>query len=209
MRKVPLLILLVLLISCNKKYHVIGRVYNPITGEGLANVKVEFFRSTVGEIPAGNEEITSTLTDANGYYDLAYKGRAENIKLELDGSLYELGNFYNGSYQTVRGLEAKKTQEIDWHALPYGQIITHTENVNCSGPTDSMQVRGKTDYTPWTEFGFVYRIGCYNHTSSSPSKVPMGYRYYETKVTRSGVTTYIYDTVFVNESGTTYLDILY
>jgi hypothetical protein len=124
---------------------------------------------------------------------------------------YRIGWYVDGEYKVNDLLSVTKGKKMNvvYHALPYGQIITHTENINCAGPTDSMQVRGKTDYTPWTSFGYIYRTGCYNHTSSSPSKVPMGYRYYETKVTRSGVTTYIYDTVFVNETGTTFLEILY
>ena len=73
-----------------------------------------------------------------------------------------------------------------------------------------MQTQVKTDFTASYEgYALIWRTGCYEYTSTTPSIVPMGYRYYETKVIRSGVTTYVYDTVFVTENGISNLGILY
>ena len=174
----------------------------------MSGVKVEFFTST-GGLPGGFKEVASTFSDGNGNYDLKFKGQAHSVKLDGSSGHYELGSLQDGTYQKVLSLEHKKTQNIDWHVVPYGELITHTQNINCQGANDSMQVRGKTDFDPYTSFGYIYRTGCYDHTSTAPSVVPMGYRYYETKVIRSGVTTYVYDTVFVTESGTSFLEILY
>jgi hypothetical protein len=199
-----------LIFSCNKKYHVVGRVYNPVNGEGLANVKVELLQDNFGGIDGGgSKEVATTLTDANGNYDLSFKGQADYIQLELYGDLYQLGNYYEGSYHTVRHLEPKKTQQIDWHVVPYGLYNAHVENVNCAGQTDSMQLRKKYQYDDYGQYWSPYRVGCYNSTSTQPLTLPMGYYYFETKVTRSGVTTYVYDTVFVDGTGTSFLEILY
>jgi len=170
-----LLIIPVLLISCNKKYHVIGRVYNPVTGEGLANVKVEFFKSNVG-LSTGYSEVASTLTDGNGNYDLEYKGKAENVKLELDASLYQLGNYYEGNYQTVRGLEPKKTQQIDWHAVPYGKLKLNIHNNSCENPQDKIVIDRKYRHDPNNSiYTPITLLGCHNEDGTPSSNIPMGY----------------------------------
>ena len=131
MKKIMLLLILsTLLISCNKKYHVVGRVLNPITGEGFPNIKVEFIRGNLDGLAGGDEEAASTLTDADGYYGLEFKGRAERVKISDDGTYYVLGTLKEGVYQQALQLEAKKTMEVNWHVVSYGNYSLEVNNVN-------------------------------------------------------------------------------
>jgi len=118
-----ILLFLLLFTSCKKEYHAFGKVSNPVTGNGLAGVKVEFFKFT-GGLPGGFEEVTSALTDANGNYDLKHKKTAGFVKLELGPELYLLGSLQNSTYQTALSLKRGESLNIDWHALPYGQLTT-------------------------------------------------------------------------------------
>lgn len=86
----------------------VGRVINPITGEGIANAKVKFSRTTFDELPGGDEEVANTLTDLNGNYDLEFKGRAEVVKLEVDAGLHELGTLKEGVINKPFNLKQKK-----------------------------------------------------------------------------------------------------
>ncbi len=203
-----LFVLAFLLIACKKEYHVSGRVYNPITGDGISGVKIRFSASELG-LPGGFKEVASTFTDANGYYNLKYDGGASLVKAQGNENLYMMGNFYEGSYTPTLPLNEVKNKTVDWHAVPYGELNTHVKNINCQGVLDSMQVRMKTNFKPFTSFGDIWFTGCYEYTSTTPSKVPMGFRYYETKVILSGVTSYVQDTVFVTDTGVSFLEIEY
>ena len=202
MRKLIILLAITfLLISCNKKYHVVGRVFNPITGEGFPNVKVEFSRST-GGLPGGDEEVISTLTDANGNYSLEYKGRAERVKLDGLSNLYELGTLKEGVYQQALQLEAKKTMEVNWHAVPYGQLKTTLTNISCEDASDVIILDATYRSKPNSGlFGTGTYNGCYNNTTTS-SNIPMGYYDFTWTVTKTSTGTNTFTgSVFVPAGG--------
>jgi hypothetical protein len=182
-----LLVLSTFLFSCKKKYHMVGRVINPITGEGIANAKVKFSRTTFDELPGGDEEVANTLTDLNGNYDLEFKGRAEVVKLEVDAGLHELGTLKEGGYQQALQLEAKKTMEVNWHAVPYGQLKTNvTYRVN---PSDQI-------FQPGIHYG------CYNYSGPPSSNIPMGYYDFTWTVTKTSTGTNTFtEEVFVPAGG--------
>ena len=190
-----------LLISCKKKYHVVGRAYNPITGQGLANLKVEFIKTNT-EFPGGYDEVASTWTDANGNYEIEYKGRAERVKLDGSGGYYGLGTLYNGSYEQAIILEHKKTQEIDWHLVGYGQLTTTLTNISCEDANDVIVLNATYRAKPSaTIFGTGTYDGCYNNTSTS-SDIPMGYYDFTWTVTKTSTGTNTFTgEVFVPEGG--------
>ena len=185
-----LLVFSTFLFSCKKKYHVVGRVLNPITGEGFPNVKVEFSRTTFDAIPGGDEEVVSTLTDANGNYSLEYKGRAERVKLDGLSSLYELGTLKEGVYQQALQLEAKKTMEVNWHAVPYGKLKTNVNNITCEGTNDVININVKYRIDPSNQiFQPGIHYGCYNYSGPPSSDIPMGYYDFTWTVTKTSTGT--------------------
>jgi len=200
------------LFSCTKfgkNITVTGRVLNPITGEGHEGVKVVLHKGTLEIV--GGKTVKTVYTGADGRFEINHAGGVMTYSVVVQYGGYDLGWDIDGSYNLQPlGITKGKKQNVDYHGVPYGNLITHAENINCSGPADSMQSRARYQFdSNYDSFGYIWREGCYNYTSPTASKVPMGYRYIETKVVRSGVTTYVYDTVFVTEQGTSYLDILY
>lgn len=75
---------------------------------------------------------------------------------------------------------------------------------------DTMWFRKKwVGYTAFEDSYSTPRTGCYSYTSPSPVKIPIGEYIYEMKVKRLGNISYIYDTVTVNESGASTIDMNY
>ena len=202
-----------LFLSC-QKYHVSGRVYNPVNDEGLAGVKIVFLKTDYGSIPGGYKEVASTLTDANGYYDLKYKGKAERVKINPSPelNLYLLGNFSEGQYKTEMLLNRGKNQVIDFHAVPYGEEEIHYNNINCIGVGDTLKQYFDGSYIPYANvqiglYGYV--TGCVDVTTN-PVRFPMGERYYHWEIIRNGVIeAVVYDTIFIQPNQVNTLEIIY
>ena len=198
-----ILSVLVMLISCGKNWTktVKGKVLNPVTGEGIANARVILQKEGSG-VPSGLKTVEAVYTDANGNFEISSKKLKVNtaqVVLSLD-DYYSIGWKKDGN--TYSTLSVKRgTNEADYWAVPYGQIKLDINNINCQGANDSMQFCSKhqmeNDYSNYS----TYRLGCYSYLSTTPSKVPMGYHYYRTKITRGGMITFVFDTIFVPETG--------
>jgi hypothetical protein len=185
---------------------------NPITGSGFEGVTIQLQKVGKG-LPAGYETVKETTTDATGYFEMDHLGGTSGYLIlpQTTTEMYRVGWYVDGEYKENTQLSVTKGEKMNvvYHAVPYGKYNAHVENVNCSGPSDSMQLRKKYEFNDHGQYWSPYRVGCYNSTSTEPLSLPMGYYYFETKVTRSGVTTYVYDTLFVDESGNSFLEILY
>ncbi len=74
MKKLYFIATYIISTSCTKfaKYvYVDGRVYNPITGEGIPNIPIRLYRNTIDSkdpLGIGSKTLETTTTDANGYY---------------------------------------------------------------------------------------------------------------------------------------------
>src|SRR3989338_4754376 len=211
---IKLLLIMGLVTSCTKdgkNITVQGRVYNPVTGEGISDCEIRLVKESL-ELPGGNKTVLTVYPDANGYFELNHTSIS---------ALYVCCFFYNEKYAEIGWIQdgqnngsslvpvkRGKFTYLDCQAVTYSMVSTYIENINCAGPADQMQFRFKTqfddDYLYWSP---IY-TGCYSNTFVT-QKMSVGWRYYETMVTRSGVTTYVYDTVFVTENGITNVEILY
>ncbi len=191
-----------LLISCKKKYHVVGRAYNPITGQGLANLKVEFIKTNT-EFPGGYDEVDSTWTDANGNYEIEYKGRAERVKLDGPEGYYGLGTLYNGSYEQAVILEHKTTQQIDWHVVGYGKLKLNIYNGSCEDAQDKIIIDRNYRHDPNNSIYIpITLMGCYNEEGIPSTEIPMGYYDITWTVTKTSTGTNTFTgEVFVPEGG--------
>jgi len=215
--KIALYIVSILLsLSCTKlgkNIYVSGRVVNPVTNKGIPNIEVELLKpSKTLALSSGFTGVKSVYTDSDGRFEISRLGgvKSYTIAVRLPVDMYSIGWLTDLGYNLQDlGVKKGKKMNVDYHAVPYGELNSHVENINCAGVTDSMQLRKKYQFSDWDSYWSPYKIGCYNNTSITPTIFPMGYYYSETKVTRAGITTYIYDTVFVSENGISFLEVLY
>lgn len=206
---IPLLFIVGGCTKFGKNITVRGQVLNPVTGEGIPNVQIQIVREG-GGIPGGYKEVKSTTTDEDGNFEISKLGCYSQYYIQAQTPYYPIGWKENGEPKGNFRAQIDKHHvvEMDYHTVPYGQLSSHIKNENCEGSTDDMQFRSRmqweSDWGSWS----THREGCYD-VSSSPSVVPMGWRFYETMVIRPSGTYYVYDTVFVSESGVSHIEILY
>lgn len=191
-----------------KNITVQGRVLNPVTGEGIANVEIRLLKETTGS--PGNsgslKAVEVVYSDANGYYELNHTSwftrivacyPDENIYKNLGWA--ENGVFLDTYYEKVN---LGKITSLDYWAVPYGTLVLQVENINCEGASDEMRFRFKSQFDDDYQYWSPAYSGCYLNTFNS-QKTPMGFLYFETEVTRPSGTSYIYDTVFIGATGIT------
>jgi hypothetical protein len=216
-----LLFLVVLFASCKKlgKNTVIkGRVLNPITGEGIEGAKLSIYRYVSFTLPADVKVLNETYSDANGNFEL--HTNKSSMKVYYVGCAIDAGNYYSldwqGSNLSKAGknafiVEKGKTMHVDFHAVPYGKLQRHIKNVNCTSENDQNKI-----YYDGAEYNDnLYSIGllttldgCIDITTT-PLKISSGNKYFHWEVTKNGVTNTYYDTIFVEDTGITTLDIFY
>ncbi len=219
MRLIIRISIFLFLFSCTKdgkNITVRGRIYNPVTGEGISDCEIRLLKTTSGSPGnSGSYEAVATVTpDADGYYELNHTsifGRYMGCYFDTDkydeiGWVKDGSQTFNVSFEKVK---LGRITDLDCQAIPFGQLLVNFDNINCEGASDEMQFRIKThfetEYSSWSPV----LSGCYSFTASSPGKVPMGYRYYQMKVTRPSGTYYVYDTVYIPETGVAQLDLFY
>ena len=216
MRTLFALILILTTASCTKfgkNVTLKGRVLNPVTGEGIEGAEVKLYK-IVGGYDSKYRAIQSATTDASGNFELdKYTWSKPIARCEID-ELYKLGWTKDGGQTFVDNFELEvkkgKVTNADFYAVPYGNLILDIQNVNCGGSGDVMYFRKKwLGYTDFEGSDSTARTGCYSYTSPSAFQIPMGTYVYETKVIRSGITTYVYDTIVVPETGIATIDIDY
>ncbi|PKR79886.1 hypothetical protein CW751_12435 [Brumimicrobium salinarum] len=188
MKKLILFILAtIVLISCNKKVTLKGRVLNPVTNQGIEGFTIAVSADT-WELPGGAKPVGETTSNANGDFVLEFK------KSGYDFSVYKEGYYNIGWYQNGEILPGQlpvndkgKTMHADFYAVPYGEIKTSVHNINCSGSTDTLIFKRIYQLDPnnsvFQPFTFT---GCYDNYGAF-AKVPSGDYKLEWTVIRSGV----------------------
>lgn len=213
-KTIGLLALVLILMGCTKfgkNIRIHGISLNPNTNEGIANMELTLLKGN-GSFWGGYEEVMTLSTDANGEFDIDHLGGTAKYYLRAENKEgYTIGWSENDEYIGLQsiGIQKGKTMWVEFRTVPMGEISLHFENVNCEGPNDQMQFRFRSEFEPEYYSWSTIRKGCYNFSSNGSVSVPSGYRYYETMVTRSGVTTIVRDTVFVPENGEVLVELLY
>ncbi|PKR79885.1 hypothetical protein CW751_12430, partial [Brumimicrobium salinarum] len=170
MKKLLLFILAtIILIGCNKKVTLKGRVLNPVTNQGIEGFTIAVSADT-WELPGGAKPVGETTSDTNGDFVLEFK------KSGYDFSVYKEGYYNIGWYQNGEILPGQlpvkdkgKTMHADFYAVPYGELKLDINNVNCQGVTDTIWFRNKwLGYTGFESSYSTPRTGCYSYTSASP-----------------------------------------
>ncbi|MNK12805.1 hypothetical protein D3C87_308820 [compost metagenome] len=188
-----------------------GRVMNPVTGEGIPGAEVKLLK-IVGGYDSNYKTIKSAVTDGSGSFELDKYTWAKPVARCETGELYQLGWTKDGGQTFIDNFELDvkkgKVMNVDFYAVPYGQLHWHIKNINCEGSTDTMWYKIKyqydNDFLNLWSFPFT---GCVDIVGNGADKMENHIIYM--KITRPSGTIYKYDTVFVNEIGVTNFDLLY
>ena len=197
MRRKSLNILLLLLMAfcfstCTKpgkNITIIGKVENPVTGDGISGVEIWLLKTTWG-INGENKAVKTVFSDENGNFELnKLSVRAESVRIgNMHGDYYAIGWYRDGEYVTegtTLPIKKGKKMYVDFHAVPYGKYRIKINNINCQGANDTIIIN-QTNYVKsflgndWT------LTGCDGYTTSW-DKVPMGTIHTKYTVIKSGV----------------------
>ena len=205
---------ILLLFSCakdGKNIYVEGRVVNPVTGEGIPNIKMELWKLTATVSGSGidGKIVKEVMTDDQGNFVLDHNGSLFNAYLvrltyELDNTngigYHRVGwKDANGNILQGHNLEVDKGQymNVRYELVPYAEFKVDAHNVNCFDQTDTMLLYkqnqiGSLQEGPWIYPGCNSFLGGYN-------KVPMGKIYFSWHVIRNGITNIYSDTIYLDE----------
>ena len=187
------------------------KTYIPYNDEPISGVKYTIREYKPKKGILGGAEYTDFilegLTDANGNATISFAPK-KNMKyrydIQFDYSGMQFAN-YSGSYSLIGApnyepLSRNDQKDYEIKALPLMQINYKLENVNCSGPSDSMRIILKNrDEVSWLDFNYEtwspYGIGCY---SNSHQIQGLAGRYiYKIQVIRNGSTLEYIDTILI------------
>ncbi len=205
-----LFITMLLLFSCTKEGKTIsveGRVYNPLTDEGIEGIELRVFEGTSsGGAPASqssdSRRIDETFTNEDGVYQLSgvALGLGATLRLYTSSSkdYYFVGmsdNTITGEFSefSTIGISSGKHNKVDFWMVPYGELRLDIRNINCEGQEDKLFYK-----RIWLSFddstNGVTRFGCHLYIGDY-FQLPIGEYKYEWEVTRGGITNY-HDTIF-------------
>lgn len=212
MKAIPYLVIFCLLLAaCKKEVTVTGRVYNPITNEGIPGIKVSLVRQKAGVPGAmeggGSTPLISVLTDAQGYFSITEKLKKTKTYdfrfIFSEDKYYPVEGYpYNVSYNDDH-------KEINLPLVPKGKLTVNINNISCQGPGDVLQLQRAHSPLPSYYTDIVSTInGCAHYPGSSES-VPMGWHIFKGTVTKNNVSTPYLDSVYVAPGGSSTMNINY
>ncbi len=202
------LFILTMILSCTKfgkNVTVKGRVVNPITGEGIPDVRVFMYKTTSTSLPADYKTVKEDHTNSEGSFELNKLGLSKYyVKCDVPGDYYMIGWEQKDGISLfdkyTLSVKKGKSMHADFYAVPYAYLKLDIHNVNCQGSTDEFKLYSEGTQADPSKTGLmINESGCYQYTASGHSKLPMGARYYRWEVTKNAVTTIFYDTVYLAE----------
>ena len=198
MRYLIIAVVLLSVLSCTKvgrNITVKGKVVNPVTNAPFEGIEV-WFQRTTNQLPGGYKTIKEEITDANGEFEINATriGGTQYIRLGDVKGNYRLGWYEDGEYKgtSVKKVTKGKTMEVEYHLVPYGEVIFDIENINCQGATDTMWLQHRSQFEDsYPEWWAIPRSGCYAYTSPQPTnELYIGKRFFRLRIMRGGVETF-------------------
>jgi len=194
---IALVLIMVSLTTCTKfgrNVTIKGKVINPVTNEPIEGVEAWFQKTTNG-LPGGFKTIKEDVTDANGEFEInAGRIGTHYIRLGDVKGNYRLGWYENGEYTStsVNKVDKGKVMNVEYHLVPYGEVIFDIQNVNCQGVTDTMWLQHRSEFeNSYPEWWSLPRTGCYTYVSPEPSdELYIGKRFFRLRIKRGGVETF-------------------
>ncbi len=200
--------------SCGKKRTISGRVYNPITGNGIEGVIIAEFREKFCLSYDGcpDKALETATTDANGYYSMPYrdkkKGQYILFNYGVDDNYYRIrttSHLDNSNRRFISG-----NQEYDLLLVTEGYLQRTITNTSCFDANDQLTITSAyhKSIPELNSSTVAIYPGCMNQTYSN-SSVPMGWYVWKGTVTKNNITTPFADSVYVPEGGSVQWNIEY
>ncbi|HIP35540.1 MAG TPA: carboxypeptidase regulatory-like domain-containing protein [Crocinitomix sp.] len=193
------------MVSCGKKRTVHGRVYNPVTGNGIAGMGVYVMKdkTCLSYDGCADKAIESTTTDANGYYLMQYRDKG-GLSLLFDN---DIDAFYRMN-SNIPGISGN--QEYDLLLVTKGYLQKTITNLSCFDANDKLTITSAyhKSIPELSSTTMAIYEGCMNQTYSN-SYVPMGWRVWKGIVTKNSITTPFADSIYVPEGGSVQWSIEY
>ncbi len=185
-----------------------GKVINPITGEGIPNAPMKILKQTLG-LSGGMKSVKEIASEADGSFEISKTGLNKYyLQCDLSGDYYEIGWFENGekiaTASSDLALKMGKTKNVDFYAVPYGELKYTINNISCFDVTDTLVI--KTTYQiPSTFYNenlnvSIY-VGCFQYFGNVYTKLPMGWHFFEGFYKKNNNTTIFKDSIYITENG--------
>jgi len=207
MKHLAFILCIFLLVSCGKERTVKGRVYNPVTGSGIAGIEVQVRKgkTCLSYDGCGSKLLESTTTDANGYYAMRYRDKGGQYLLFK----HDIDDFYRMN-SNIPGISGN--QEYDLLLVTKGYLQETITNINCFDSNDELSItsmyhKSLPDLTLQAINPAIYS-GCFNQTYSN-SYVPMGWYVWKGTVTKNNISTPFADSIYVPEGDSVQWNIEY
>src|SRR5690554_5291626 len=200
----------IVLISCNKKVTLKGRVLNPVTNQGIEGFTIAVSADT-WELPGGAKPVGQTTSGADGSFVLEFKRSGYDFSVYKEG-YYNIGWYQNGEILPGQ-LSVKdkgKNMKADFYAVPYGELQINVKNINCFNQSDTLSIfrtHSIPDYYDDVPNPAIY-VGCIDNIGNM-NKSPMGWYKYKGKVIRNGIETTIKDSIYLGAGETEVWNIYY
>lgn len=178
----------------------------PISGVKYTIREYKFKKGEIGAVEYTDFNLEGE-TDVNGNATIVFaprKSKNYHYDLTFDYSSMQFAN-YSGAYSLINAptyvhLVRNDQQDYEIKALPLMQINYKLENINCSGPSDSMRIIIRNrDEMYWLDLNYEtwspYLNGCYSETSQYQSKA--GRHIYKIQIIRNGIVTERIDTILI------------
>ncbi len=190
------------------------KAHIPYTGEPISGVKytIREYKPKKGPSSFGDIEYTDYklegYTNANGLAVISFfpkKNLDYMYRIYFDYSNIQFENF-SGSYSLINApaydlIDRDNQRDYEIKALPLMQINYKLENVNCSGPSDSMRIILRNydevyhlDFN--SETWSPYVTGCYSNANLIEQGLAGRY-VYKMQVIRNGILTEYIDTILI------------
>lgn len=181
--KTILLMVILLLLSCKKERQIFISATNPATGAGYANLPFKIVETKTGAFEEKFDVFYEGTLDANGEASVALKFK-NNRGYEFRCNPPE-NTCYNKPIQSTFGDLTNPKTEFNFEFAPCANLKLEIENINCSGPSDSVRLKRFYNYAEpngWTP----YFTGCYQFVSDEYVSVSSGWMFYTWEVIRNG-----------------------
>jgi hypothetical protein len=175
-----------------KNVTVKGRVVNPITGEGIPDIRVFMYKATNTSLPADYKTVKEDHTDSEGSFELNKLGLSKYyVKCDIPGDYYiigweekdEISLFDKYTLSVKKG----KRMYANYYVVPYGNYQLIINNINCQGPNDTIIINQTNQVNSFLGINWTL-TGCSGYTTAL-EKAPMGTVYTHYTVIRNGITT--------------------
>jgi hypothetical protein len=195
MKIITFILLLISFVSCSKKEIIHVSAINPVTGVPYAGL-----RFTITEEKTGTQEIFTKVYDSNlnnigeALFEFKLKkNRSYKLNIETPAN-----NCYKDPADITFAIQ-DESFDFKFELVPCAFLKLKINNANCLGADDIMNFQSKNSYSTFEGWSSD-RIGCYSYESPTYFQTASGWKIYNWKVNRNGITNEFFDSIYLEEN---------